>query len=113
MLSKEAAELEFGIPFGHRDNSATGGILMWVGDQNESRWQLDFPLSFGSPTTRCYLPPWIFTPGEIYAKARQTFFVLADLEFQGHDHEDCGGTHNRIVRHGEVVLDVPCCVREE
>ena len=103
------------IPFGHTENPATGGIQMWVGDENESRWRLEFPSElargyFPTPPTVCYIPTWIFEVAPRRAKkARQDFGILADLEFQNHNHENCGDIHNRIVRHGVVVLDVPCC----
>ncbi len=99
------------IRFGHKDDDIDG-LIMWIGDEANYKWKLIFPAFFGmmpAPPTICYLPEWIFERTESRRKSRQTFQVLADLEFLFHMHDKCGNTHNRVMRHGEVVLDLPCC----
>lgn len=99
------------VPFGHT-NDINGDIAMYIGDETDYKWKLIFPVFFGAlpaPPTICYLPEWIFERTESHRKAREKFQILADLEFLFHIHDKCGNTHNRVMHHGEVVLDLPCC----
>ena len=101
----------YNVPFGHYEDSKNG-IVMWIGDKENYKWKLDFPAYFGMPPAPpivCYVPEWIFERKDEIRTARDKFKYLADLGFVFHIHDKCCNTHNRIIRHGNVVLDLPCC----
>ena len=103
--------VNYDIPFGHYDD-VQYGVVMYVGNKKYYKWKFSFPAYFGtppSPPTVCYVPEWIFDRKEELRSARDKFKYLADLEFVFHAHDKCGNTHNRIMRHGNTILDLPCC----
>ena len=73
---------------------------------------MDLPLS--GPAARHSAHPGSHPRLEIRARgtgagAWSVFRDLADLEFLAHACGRCGGEHRIIVRHGQRLVDLPCC----
>lgn len=84
---------------------------MVVGNPDDYQWKLEFPMGAFPPTppTTCYVPGNIFERTDHGRDVRQTFTLLADIEWLFHDCDSCGGRHEIAVRNKDVLIDLPCC----
>ena len=101
----------FPVMLGH--DKAT--YAMVVGNPDDYQWQCEFQSGYfpPSPPTTCYIPGDVFDRTDHGSEVRQTFALLADIEWLSHDCDLCGGSHDIAVRYGVRLIDKPCCERSQ